>query len=97
MTFPIVSLRMAPAAADPVPTAHPMEGASSETKRPKARADATPTAMQQDLTLPQVIAGLGDLHGRVNRDEEYFANVHEGMDHNANVLSAVMTRVLNLE
>ena len=73
----MVSPRMAPAAADPVPVAHPMEGASPESKRPKTRADATPTAIQRDLTLPRVIAGLGDLHGRVNRDEEYVANVHE--------------------
>ena len=36
--------------------------------------------MQQDLTLPQVIAGLGDLPGRVNGDEEYVASVHEVMD-----------------
>ena len=40
---------------------------------------------------------MGDLHGRVNRDEEYFASVLEVMDHNAGVLSAVMARVLNLE
>ena len=74
-----------------------MEGANPEPKRPKARGDATPTAMQQDLTLPQVIARLVDLHGRANRDKEYFAHIHEVMDHNASVLSAVMARVLNLE
>ena len=88
---------MAPAAAEPVPVAHPMEGASPESERPKARAGATPTAMQPGLTLPQVITGLGDLHGRVNRDEEYFQSVHEVMDHNASVLSTVMARVLSLE
>ena len=88
---------MAPAAADPVPTAPPMEGASPEPKRPKARAVVTPIAMQQDLTLPQVIAGLGHLHGRANRDEEYFQSIHEVMDHNASVLSAVMGRMLSLE
>ena len=71
------SPRMAPAAAAAVPPAHPMEGASPEPKRPKARGDATATAMQQNLTVPEVIAGLGDLHGRVNRDEEYFANIHD--------------------
>ena len=62
-----------------------------------ARTDATPIAMQQDLTLAQVIAGLGDLHGRVNRDEEYLQSVHGVTDHNASVLSTVMARVLSLE
>ena len=63
MSTPMTFLRMAPAAAEPVPMAHPMEGASPEPKRLKAHANATPIAMQQNLTLPQVIAGLGDLHG----------------------------------
>ena len=74
-----------------------MEGASPEPKRLKAGADATPTAKTQDLTLPQMIAVLGDMHGRANRDDEYFANVHEVMDHIASVPSEVMARVLNLE
>ena len=62
-----------------------------------ARGDATATAMQQNLSLPEVIADLGDLHGRVARDEEYFAGVHEVVDFNAGVLSTVMARLLNLE
>ena len=53
--------------------------------------------MQQDLTFPQVIAGLGDLHGRVTRDETNFAEMHGVMDFNATVLSSVMVRVLSLE
>ena len=44
-----------------------------------------------------MIAGFGVLHGRFNRDEEYFSNVHEVIDHNAVVLSAVMARVLVIE
>ena len=90
------SPRVAPAAAAAVPTV-PMEGASPEPKRPKARADATATAMPQNLGLPEVVAGLGDLHGRVNRDEEYVAGIHDVVDFNAGVLSAIIARVLNLE
>ena len=97
MATPAQSPRMAPAAAEAVPAAHPMEGASPEPKRPKARGDATATPMQQSLSLSEVIAGLGDLHGRVARDENYFAGIHDVVDFNAGVLSAVMARVLNLE
>ena len=91
------SPRMAPAAAAAVPAAHCMEGASPEPKRPEARGDDTETAMQQSLSLPEAIAGLGDLHRRVARDEDYFTGIHEVVDFNADFLSSVMARVLNLE
>ena len=51
------------------------------------------TAAQQDVTLPQVITEVADLHARFARDETFVAGMHDAVVHNAVILTDVSARL----
>ena len=75
----------------------PMAPASPAQKRPRQRHQVVAPATQRDVTLPQVVTEVADLHARVARDETFVIGMHDAFDHNAVILTVVLTRLAAVE
>ena len=89
---PVTVPAVAPAAA-----AEPMAPASPEPKRPRQRDLSLPTAMTRDVTLPELVAEVAELHHRFGRDESFSTGMHDAVDHNAVLLGEVIGRLVAAE
>ena len=78
-------------------TAEPMAPASPEPKRPRQRDLILPTAMTRDVTLPELVMEVAELHHRFGRDEAFSTGMHDAVDHNAVLLGEVLGRLAAVE
>ena len=78
-------------------TTEPMAPASPEPKRPHQRDATEPSAMTREVTLPQLVAEVAELHSRFGRDEVFVTGMHDAVDHNAILLAAVLDRLVAVE
>ena len=53
--------------------------------------------MAQDVTLPQLVSEVAELHARFARDEVFVTGVHDSVDHNAVILTEVLARLEAVE
>ena len=91
-----------PAAVPVVPppaagSTEPMAPASPEPKRPRQRDLGLLTAMTRDVTLPELVTEVAELHHRFGRDEVFATGMHDAVDHNVLLLGAVLERLTAVE
>ena len=89
-------MAMPPAAGGSI-AVQPMNPASPEPKRPRQRGEAAGPAMQQDVTLPQVVQEVAALRSRFDRDETFVGEIHSAVDANAVILAGVIARLEAVE
>ena len=74
-----------------------MAPASPEPKRPRQRDLTLPAAMARDVTLPELVTEVAELHHRFGRDEVFSSGMHDAVDHNAVLLGEVHVRLAAVE
>ena len=74
-----------------------MAPASPAPKRPRQRDQVVAPATKQDVTLPQVISEVADLHARFAHDETFVTGMHDAVDRNAVILTDVLMRLVAFE
>ena len=77
--------------------AEPMAPASPEPKRPRQRDLSLPLAVARDVTLPELVAEVAELHHRFGRDETLVTAAVDAVDHNAVLLGEVLVRLVAVE
>ena len=77
--------------------AEPMASASPGPKRPRQRDLTLPTAMTRDVTLPELVTEVAELHHRFGRDEVFVTAAVDAVDHNAVLLGEVLVRLAAVE
>ena len=88
---------MVPPAAGAQGVSEPMAPASPAPKRPRQREQAAAPAMAQDVTLPQLVTEVAELHARFARDEVFVTGIHGAVDQNAVILTEVLARLATVE
>ena len=88
---------MVPPAAGAQGVPEPMAPASPAPKRPRQREEAAAPAMAQDVTLPQLVSEVAELHARFARDEVFVTGIHGAVDQNAIILTEVLARLATVE
>ena len=53
--------------------------------------------MAQDVTLPQLLSVVAELHARFARDEVFVTGVHDVVDQNAVILTDILARLAIVE
>ena len=91
-----------PAAVPVVPppaagSTEPISPERSEPKRPRQRDSALPTAMTRDVTLPELVKEVAELHHSFGRDEVFAIGMRDAVDRNALLLGEVLRRLTAVE
>ena len=74
-----------------------MAPASPEPERPRQRDLSLPVAVARDVTLPELVAEVAELHHRCGRDETFVTAARGAVDHNAVLLGEVLVRLVAVE